>query len=65
MRLYEKKGLVDDAGLVNTIVRTQGVIEGPMYHPNPIDGKYYLEYMSSFSFSNAIRRGTLIPKCLL
>ena len=33
MRLSREKGVVDDAGSVNIAVRTQGVIEGPMYHP--------------------------------
>ena len=33
MRLSQEKGVVDDVGSVNTTIRTQGVTEGPMYHP--------------------------------
>ena len=33
MKLSQKKGLVDDASLVNTTVRAQEVIENPIYHP--------------------------------
>ena len=32
IRLSREKRIVDDAGSVNTVVRTQGVIKGPMYH---------------------------------
>ena len=33
MRLYEKKGLVDDAGLVNIAARAQRVTRSHIYHP--------------------------------
>ena len=33
MRMSQEKGVVDDAGSVNTAVRVQGATEGPMCHP--------------------------------
>ena len=37
MRLSRGKRVVDDAGLVNMGIRTQGVTEGPVYNPyNPV-----------------------------
>ena len=33
IRMAREKGTVDDTGFVNTVSQTQGVIEGPAYHP--------------------------------